>query len=802
MKRIIVHILLGFIFLSGHLQASELLKISRADTKDIIQVYFSFDVPPKFSTSDNKRRVDLIFSNTTRSADVSFFAPDNNIVKILPRPTKDDYILSLFFRYRPQKYKMTSSGDGKLVFEVLLGNEYSRSYQELSSRLKGLTMLDRSAPDFSNPYLLSPYKKDWMSFFSQYEAPIAMKVPVKFNAPPFPIVQLLPPGKERNLRIFDTELLEITDQGLWDYAADKLLEKILIPKDEETTKLLALSFGEVLARSGNFDDAFKQLYLLKETYKEELLGTYANYLLLNLRAIYENPHIAGYEYPSLESAISSSNPLAPYLLLSQIEAALAASEYNRLNKLLQRDDIGLPEDVAKIVRIRQADYWYAIDQPTKAYAAYRLQSETPALYTLPYSLTGYCNTLYSQKKFEQAAGCYEKLTSLVTDKNLLGLISFRQNMSKLKTSDSASLIDHFSQIENAFPDTEAGFRAAIKGNDLLILQDKNWAKFAIENYKKIAEDSISRPIREEALFKKALLHAQLGDTDQATQQLQKLLREFQTGDVRMSAQALLIDILPREIKRLVDNKEHLQALVLAKKNRLLFQNNWLDSKFLVDIAKAYHRIGIYDDAQKLYLYLIEVSPVGKREKFFRPMIQATFDHGNYSLVEDYAAQYAYNYPSGEDSERVNFIRLQALVADERLEDALQLLPSPPPQETEFLKFSASLYFRADQYEDCLNALKALGSIEPEFDPQHQFMFAESLYRTGNFNEAEDEFIAINEKNSFYEQSLFRLAELARAQGNDKKALSLLEKIVEKGKNPRWKQYAERELQFREASQRL
>ncbi len=802
MKRIFICITVFFTLLLNNSQASELIKTVRVDSKDVIQIYFSFDATPSFKTSDNKRRIDLVFSKTTKSAAVSFFEADDNIVKILPRPTGDDFTLSLFFRYRPQNYKLTNSNDGKLVFEVLLGNEYSKSYQELADRLKGLTLLDRLAPDFSNPYLLSPYKKDWRSFFSQYESPVTVKAPIQYNAPPFPIIKLLPPGLEGNLQVIDKEILELAERELWELLAGKLLDKIKGSEDLELTKLLALTFGEALTRSGNFEDAFKQLYLLKDEYSEELLGTYAHYLLLNLRSIFENPHVAGYEYPILEPAISTSNPLAPYLRLSRIETALASSNYSRMNKLLQKDDVGLPKDVAEIIKVRHADYWYAIKQPTKAYAAYRLQADSPALFTMPYSLSGYCNTLYDQKRFTEAAGCYEKLGRLATGSEYAGLISYRENMSRIKFLDSRSLTDSFSQIENVYSGTEAGFRAAIKRTDLLLLQDKNGARTAIERYDRIAKDSNSRSIREEALFKIALVHALLNETDLAVQQLQQLLRQFQTGDVRISAQALLIDILPKEIKKLVDEKNYLQALVLAKQNRILFQKNWLDSRFLVDIAKAYNQIGIFDEAQKIYLYLIEIMSVDIREKFFLPMIQATFAHGNYSLVEDYAAQYAYNYPKGQYGDQILFLRLQALVADERLEDALNLLPDPLPQEREFLKLSASLFFRTDQYGNCLEALKALSLKDITLEPQQNFMLAESLYKTGNIDEAEQAFLEANEQNIFYEQCLFRLAEVARLKGNEKDALDLFKKIIEKGKSPRWKQYAERELQYNEVTQRF
>ncbi len=216
----------------------------------------------------------------------------------------------------------------------------------------------------------------------------------------------------------------------------------------------------------------------------------------------------------------------------------------------------------------------------------------------------------------------------------------------------------------------------MKKNDLLFLQSKDWGKQAIENYGAIANEAESRAIREEALFKQALVHSILGETTKSIELLHRFLREFLTGDVRISAQALLIDLLPGEIKRLVDNKEFMQPLILAKQNKILFQNNWIDGKFLVDVAKAYNQIGIYDEAQKLYLYLIGIMPPDQKEDLFLPMIEATYDHGDYPLVEDYAAQYTYTYPKGRHSAEVLLFRLKSLVADERLSEALRLLPVP------------------------------------------------------------------------------------------------------------------------------
>lgn len=787
--------LASVILWSSHLNASELVKVSRVDTKDILQIYFSFDTIPTFSGTSNKRRIDVHLEETTAIKNLQFIGTDSKVVKVLTRRVKNELIYSLFFRYQPQKFKLTPNANNSVVLEVLLGNEYSSSYKNLANKLKGLTIVDRATPDFTNPYILSPYRSDWTSFFSNYESPVELDIPVTFTPPPFPVIQLLPPGRSKNLDLLTEELLALGESNSWDTLATALLEKLQATTDQEAQKMLALTYGEALMRSGDFEGAFKQLYLLKDEYKDEHLGTYANYLLIWLRAKYEDPYIAEYEYRSLAPAISDKSHLAPYFLLSQIETALATREYKHLNQLLQIDTIALPAEIQERITIRQADYWFAIDQPIQAYAAYKLLKMSPLLRSQTYSYGGHCSTLYDQRYFDAAAYEYKNLRSLVEGEKLLGEIAYREMMARLKFTDGDELIDDFSQIENAYPSTDAGLLAGIKKNDLLFLKDSQWAEKALNNYRDIANSAWTRSIREEAEFKIILIHALNKENKTAVSMLHRFLREFQTGDVRITAQALLIDLLPKEIKRLVDATEYIDALVLAKQNRNLFQNNWIDSNFLVDIAKAYHNVGIYDEAQKLYLYLIEIMSADQREDYYLPMIQATFDHGNFSLVEDYAAQYSYNYPEGKYSKEILLLRLQALIADERLSEALQALPSSLPVDGSYHPLTATLYFRTDNYSNTATVLEEYLDQTGALDQQQHFFLAESYYRTEEITAAATAFSHISKENIFYLQSLYRLAEIHRQQGKDKLALTFLRKIVETEGNSRWKQYAERDLQY-------
>ncbi len=802
MWKLITIILLLSSSLCGNADAAELLRIVRVDNGGNVQLYLNFDTLPRFSSLEGERRLDLLLTDTALSPELNLFAPDEHIVKILPRTEGNTLVLSFYFRYSPQKFRITPTEQNRLVVEILLGNQYSRDHQELADRLKGLSMIDRSAEDRANPTRLSPYARDWRLFFAGYESPLQINVPVRFTPVPFPLVRLLPPGEEANLSLFSPELLALAAAGEWRQVGQEILQTVNENTDITEKKLLALTFGEVLARQGALNEAEEQLRLLQDNYRGELLGSFATFLLLQLQAAHASPHLAGVEFAALEKAISASNPLAPYLLLARIETALPAGNLSLLNTLLQRDDIALPEDVAQAVQLHQANYWYALGQPVKAHAAYRLHADSAALAERPYSRNGQCDTLYFMKEFAQAEQCYQNLAPLIADKNSLGLVVYRQHLAALHHAPGSADIDTFTRLENAYAGTEAGLRAAMKRNDLEFLAQPDRPGRVLDSYQRIADQIEYRFLREEALFKKALIERHQENYAQAIELAGQILREFRSGPVRISAQALLIELLPDEIRRLVAQQEYLAALVLARQNRQLFESGWINADLLVEIAETYQKLGFYEEAQNLYLYVIEITSIDRRDQYFLPMIAAAYEQGSYSLVDDYAAQYAYNHPDGRDREQILHYRLRALKADGRVAEALALLPEPLPETEDFQKLAAGLFFHGERFQESRKILEEQQATTAGLNPLERFMLAESLFQSEDYPAAQSVFAGLTEEHPFYDQSLFRQAEIAKRQGNRKIALSLLQKIVETGKSPAWIRLAEQELRYAGLTEKL
>ncbi len=797
MKKIVTLLFIIHLFGPPLVHAGSILtRINKIATKDTVELYCSFSTLPQYRSNIRGKRVDFILEDTSIAPDFVFFKADDKIVKILSLHKNNKTILSFFFRYPPQRFEVTpNTKENKLTVSILLGNPYSTALPNFSSKLQGLTILTRTTKDYSNPLIASPYAADWKSFFKLYESKIKVDMPVQFTILPFPAMAFLLPDKQKNRDLLTKEIYELAGQHLWNDILPLLLERITAESDPEIKKKLALTYGDVLSRDNNFTDAYKQLYLLADEYSDEEIGIFAKYLLILLRARFEDPFIADFELRKLQTSMTQANPLTPYFLITQIETALATGQYSRMEELLKRDDIAFPENTAIIKELRQADYWYGTGDLIKAYIGYQLLEENELLLNKIFSLNGYCDTLYQQKQFADSSRCYSTLSSHLKDKAKLGIINFRKYLAELHFTPDSEMVDYFARIENTYPGTEAGFRGAMKKTDLQYLTLKDWSSNAILYYRAFAEKSKTRAIREEASFKEALIHRLNNENITSMKLIMKFLRDFRKGELYQTGEALLIELFPLVIKEYVSNHQYVEALVLAKQNRKLFLKNWVDLDLLADLAASYNSIGIYDEASKLYLYLITLASEDQKEQYYLPLIKASYEHGAYNIVEDYADQYSFRYPNGKHTTEILILRIKSLLAEEQFSEAMKLLPETIPATEEFSLLAAGLYFHENNYKKVVQILNRNIPISQEKKSRSDFILAESYYQLGEFDKAGPVFARIPKESEYHDQALYRLGELYKNKGETETALKLYRELVETGNNELWIKMAKKELEI-------
>ena len=803
MKKIILIFIL--IFSGVPLSAATkptLIGISRENSKNTTDIYLKFDMLPKYIIKQSGKRIDLILEEAIVADSSLDFPADDRIVKFLPLVSEEQTKLSFFLRYKPEKAKVTSGKDNTLILTLDLGHDFFNTRTDIMSGSKKTIPTAATEKDYTNPLVATPFAYDWRLFFTRYESDVTIKAPVQYTLPPFPVMGMLPPEKEKNLLLIPPELNNLASTGQWNAMEPVMVDLLKNEHDPEKKKILALTYGEILLRAGNFSGAYKQLYLLEHTYPDQPISFYAKFLLAILETEFEDPYIGDYKLHELESSLEKDTPVTPYFILLQIEMALATNQLKKMKSLLDREDISFPEGILKIKELRQADYWFANNNPVKAYVRYQLLNDPALIEHHPYSLNGFCDTLYQQKLFQESAQCYQKLATHITDKAQLGMVGYRKAMSELHYKQQYEMLTEFSTLEDAFPDTDAGYKAAIKKTDIRFLTKKNWEAGSARSYRIIAEKATARSTAEEAALKEALIYRIMGKNEKSIELLMTFLRNFRSGNLIETAQAVLIDILPGELQRLVQKEEYVKALVLAKQNKMLFEKKWIDIGVLADMAIAYQQLNLFEEAKNLYHYLIEVGGAKAEEKYLLPFINTLFRQGQYDAVDDFAAQYADKYPHGEDAQRILLLRLQALLATDKIDQAISLLPSPLPDTLEMQELAASLYFQKNDFQKTTEILVPLWDRKQSLSVYSRFILAESLYKQGLYEKAEELFTTVQESAQFQDQSLFRLADIQLKKGQEEKAVKLLQQIVEKGKDPLWQNLAKKELQYTAISKKL
>ncbi|CAG37381.1 tetratricopeptide repeat protein [Desulfotalea psychrophila] len=793
MKKTTITTTFLLIFLSAVNSFSALLQeINRVEQAQTIKLYLSFDKLPAYSLDQTGRRIDLILEDTILGPRAKLPHPGENVIRYAPIKSNNNLTLSLGLRYLPEKQAIMVASGKQLILEITTGSLYTKSFKELSRQLDGLSQGKGNNLNYLTPLSTSPYRYNWKSFFSEYQPEIKIKLPVSISWPPFPMVQFLPPMFAENSALLPKNLLNDGKNNKWPgllLALPGLIEKSTNPLEQ---RKLALIYGEVLARAGRYEESYRQFYLIQKSYPKTFLATLAHYLLLHVQADNVDKFLADFEIEQVANRIPKSNPLFPYIFINQIELALGADDLAKMNTLLLQDNIGLPADLENAKAVRQADYWHAINQPIKAAAAYNIASWEKVLTKQPYSRNGFCDTLFTQKKYSKGANCYGKLASYSNLKDSLSMVLYRRASCQEKAgrlkNQTARLA--FEQVAEAFPNQEGGIRARLRSYDLAITAAKSpetMGKIAGQ-YLEIAEKEPQRDVSEEAYFKGALAFYLAGENSACLKTLKKMHSSLQFGRLHETGQALLLEAIPKEVQRLASEKKYKQIIIILEQNKESFANGWIDDQVTKELAKAYYALGLYQKAHQVFLYLLTNGP-SHNETIYLPLIHSAYYAGAYIRVTDYCRRYQIFYPEGKDYREIRLYMCKALLALGRNVAALQNLPDPLPQSAAAQKIATKVFFYNGLYQKVLDLAKKRTNNFPE----SLFFQAESLWQLGNRSTAYSLFQQIEKTSMYNGQSLYRQAEFLLQNNQENRARRVLQQLTEDASETSWAKLAQQEL---------
>lgn len=674
--------------------SSRLKAINRTDETSSLQLYLRFTELPQYEVNQRQKRVDLLLKNTTLDVDIELPGSDDRIIRILNQQQKEDTLVSVFFRYPPQKITEKKRDDpASLMLDILLGNQFTSLYPDLSTQFKGLTLLTRETIDYTNPIYLSPYADKWRSFFNDYETPLTIDLPTTYTLPPFPLTSILS-KRSSQTQWLTTPILENASAGEWRLVNQQVQELLENETDENRRDLLLLTYAESLVRSDQYKEAYPLLQKIISRYPDTQTAAVADFLFAYLRNKHEADFLGYQEVSEAIRGIGSSTPFNDFFSILSAEIALKNGNINQARQNLTRDDIGFSETANAIRLMRLADTYYLEDKKIKALVAYlQLQDFQPVIDRYPESLAKFSDVLYTFKRYKQAEASYETLAEILTDQRQYDLVLFRIAMSNLHNGAPRRLTEQkLSQVMEAFTRTEGTFRAEMKQADIDYLAGDLTSEKALDIYSQLAIAANTIALREEATFKQALVHLLSGDPESALQKARLLLREFQSGALRVEARALIIQQLPDMTARLVQEKRYVEALVLAQQNRRLFTRGWIPNTMLYNLATAYSNLGFFDRSARTYQYLFETTTGDEQEKIYLPLIQSLFQDGQYTIIEDYADRFSFRYPESSLAPEIFYLRLKALLMNGDMDKAASLLRDPDrPLSNEIDQLALSIY---------------------------------------------------------------------------------------------------------------
>lgn len=774
---------------------SVLKAVQRSDESTHLQLFVHLDQLPAFTLNTNGRRVDLELADTAMVPDAPPLAVDNRVIKMVSDQQGSKTVLSFYFRYPPQKVVVESNKDtGTLMIDVLLGNQLSASSPEFSTKLQGVSVIKRGEAESLNPVNATPYAKNWLAFFLEYESPVSIRPAPVLHLPPFPLASGLPPDTPNDAWL-PAEIAALTDGGKWNQACRLLREQITTQPEEKFKERLVLAYAEALIRAGEYRDPYFLLQRVMLKYPDSPMANLAQFLLIYQQAVRGDHINSYYELDDLLKKIGAAAPFADSFNLLLAELALLAGRTAETQRLLDSPQLSQNASLAPVRMLRHADLLFMQNEKVKALTAYQAISAQGAVVDAdPMSLAFFSDCLYASKRYPEAAKHYMTLADLLANKPDQDLALFRQAMSQLHTPATAkkARID-LGQIQDAFPRTSGGTLALLKQTDLDYAGKKMAAQEARAIYEKYAAVADSVLLREENTFKLALVDALSGAHEASVRQCLDLLRSFQSGNLKTEATAMVIQQLPGVIRQLVKEKEYIKALVLAKQNKKIFSRGWIDNDLLYDLARAYTNLGLAEQAAHTYQYLFEISSDADKEKIYLPLLRSLFSAGRHVQVEEYADRYQLRYPKGSDLAAVFFLKARALYESGQLDKAIKILTSassPKLPQLELLK--GRIYYETNQWQKVIDTLAAPDLRELTTQNGLLLPLAEAYFQTGKEQQAAPIFQQLATEKGGGEQAQYRLAQIELHKNNAKQALNLFKELAEKGKDPLWTKLAREE----------
>ncbi len=782
---VLLFLLLFFMSVTMTVQAAEpitLLTMQKQENPGFTRITLEFSTLPKFTMEDSGQRVDLLLNNVQLSPKLHNLPEDEKVVKVLLAEKKQELMVSILLR-RPPKQVVTESKQSppRVIVDVYWDvDEVARpavafKISDMPPRKAG-----RRAARFQQE---SPWKDHWDKFFRDYRTYWKLELPINFTLPQLPALivdeksPLWPLQQHVNKNMF-LSLIQ-TATGLSNL-------------DQQQLYLRDLLVAEAQLRTDATEAGIARLDKLRRA--EGVEQARVEYLTAYGQALDGQPLVALLTLQQLLPKLAESHPLLPFIHFLFAETALAAGqdrvalEHLQIKGLIWSDSLLVP------LEMRIADARAGLGELDEAIAVYRDLVEEPGLFDYyRFSINRAAFSAFRNKDYKFSSSLYRQLVEPLKEESGDDLLLFAAGSSAYEAGDMGWGMIGLQRATLDRPATEGGDRGELRlidhrlisGGELKLLQ-------VASEYLQLGQRSQFRPVREESRFKHALALFLAGEHRESVAALMRFRKEFGSSPLIREADQLILQQLPTVVHQLLEQKNDLQAVVLAEQNRKLLLRSGFQKDFLRDLATSFERLGLYERAGRVLLYLFDRT-AGKPEQqaIYLPLTQSYLKREEYQKAADYADRYLTDFPQGEDAGALFGILLDAI---EREGDEDKLLtwlnredrPSSPALEIR----AAHIYWRVGQLKSVVQSLERVRQAGKLLKVKEMALLGEAYYQLNKNSAADKIFRQLHKDPVFGVQARYRTAQILLQQQQRKEALNLLDQLVETDGDSSWGKLAQ------------
>ena len=759
----------------------QLENMQKQENPSFTRITLTFSSPPEFKVNRSGQRLDLLLDSVQISSELHKLPEDESVVKILLAEKPQQLLVSLLLR-RPPKQVMTESlnDPSRVVMDIYWeADEGTRPGVAFRIADMPAKKAGRRAAHFQRE---SPWEGHWSDFFRDYRSYWTLQLPVTFTLPELPAL--------------------ITDQKspLWplqQHANEKKFLSLLqtatalTELDEQQRYLRDLLVAEAQLRSGAAEAGLARLEQLPVNEGEKIR---VEYLTAYGEAIGGQPLVAQIKLQEILLQLQENHPLTPLVQLLAAETALASKLDDVALKHLRTSTSHWPDRLTPVADLRTADALAGTGEKDKALELYQNLADEPGLFDFyHFSCNRAAFTAFKNKDYVLAAGLYRRLVEQIKGEPGDDLILFAAGASAYEAGDLAWGMIGLQRATIDRPGTEGGDRAALRLIDLRVIKDGELGLAqAVNDYAQLGEQSRFRQVREESRFKQALGLYLLHERRQSVSVLMQFRRDFSSSSLRREVDLLLMEQLPAVVHQLLEEKNDLQAVVLVEQNRKLLLDSGFDKKFLQDLAKAFDKLGLYERAGRVLLYLYDRT-MGQPEQqaIYRPLAESFLKRGEYARASDYAGRYLKSYPQGEDAGALFGLLLDAFERQDRNTEMLEWLNKKDRPHSAALEIRAArIYWKLGQLKDVIASLEWIRQAGHQLGVKEMALLAEAYYQLGDNEAAEKIYRALYDQPEFAAQARYRTAQILLQRRERKSALNLLARVVETDADNPWGKLAQ------------